>query len=73
MSARTHPRPHSATTGGVGTRLPWWALALPSFAFVTLLLLMLDPANARAASDPAIPQFIVGLQHVVHVLLHAIP
>ncbi|WNM34249.1 hypothetical protein RKE30_29755 [Streptomyces sp. Li-HN-5-11] len=55
MSARTHTRPHSATTGGVDIRLPWWALALPAIAFVTLLVLILNPLHAHAATgDPAI-------------------
>ncbi|MFI2199187.1 hypothetical protein ACH47Z_00100 [Streptomyces sp. NPDC020192] len=57
MSARTHSRPHPATTGGVDIRLPWWALALPALAFVALLLLILNPSDAHAASgDPAITQ-----------------
>lgn len=55
MSARTHSRPHPATTGGVDIRLPWWALALPALAFIALLALILNPSDARAASgDPAI-------------------
>ena len=37
MSAHTHTRPHPAPRGGVDTRLPWWALALPTLAFVALL------------------------------------
>ncbi|MFF4147880.1 hypothetical protein ACFY0A_42975 [Streptomyces sp. NPDC001698] len=58
MSARTHTRPHSATTGaGVDSRLPWWALALPVLAFVALLLLIRNPADAQAAAgDPALTQ-----------------
>ncbi|MFF7390067.1 hypothetical protein ACFZAE_16710 [Streptomyces scabiei] len=54
MSARTHPRPHPATTSGVGVRLPWWALALPTLAFVTLLLLISDPAQAQAADGDSV-------------------
>ncbi|MZD08145.1 hypothetical protein GTW43_24110 [Streptomyces sp. SID5785] len=54
MSAPLHTRTHPAATGGAGTRLPWWALALPAVAFVALLLLILNPADAQAAgSDPA--------------------
>ncbi|CAL9385931.1 hypothetical protein SUDANB58_01155 [Streptomyces sp. enrichment culture] len=50
MPARTHTRPHPAPRGdGAEIRLPWWALALPTLAFVTLLLLILDPAEAHAA------------------------
>ncbi|MFI2433640.1 hypothetical protein [Streptomyces sp. NPDC018693] len=53
MPACTHTRPDPATTGGVGTRLPWWALALPTLGFVTLLVLILNPADAQAATgDP---------------------
>jgi hypothetical protein len=55
MSARTHSRPHPATTGGVDIRLPWWALALPALAFIALLTLILNPSDAHDASgDPAI-------------------
>ncbi|MEU3349478.1 hypothetical protein ABZ723_31690 [Streptomyces sp. NPDC006700] len=60
MSARTHTRPHPATTGaGVDSRLPWWALALPVLAFVALLLLISNPADAQAAGGaPAIAQLL---------------
>ena len=57
MPARTHTRPHPASTGGVDIRLPWWALAVPVLAFVALLLLVLNPPEAHAATgDPAINQ-----------------
>ncbi|MFI9549619.1 hypothetical protein ACIHAR_37905 [Streptomyces sp. NPDC052016] len=59
MSAPTHTRPHPATPGGVGTRLPWWALALPTLAFVTLLALILHPSDAHASTgDPAIAHLV---------------
>ncbi|MFH9983798.1 hypothetical protein ACH4ND_32195 [Streptomyces sp. NPDC017179] len=60
MPARTHTLPHPATTGaGVDSRLPWWALALPVLAFVALLLLIRNPADAQAAGgDPTIPQLL---------------
>ncbi|MFF8322716.1 hypothetical protein ACF06V_36875 [Streptomyces bobili] len=59
MSAPTHTRPHPAVQGGVGARLPWWALALPTLAFVALLLLILNPSDAQAASgDPAITHLV---------------
>ncbi|MFI9599186.1 MULTISPECIES: hypothetical protein [Streptomyces] len=60
MSAPTHTRPRPATTGaGVDPRLPWWALALPVLAFVVLLLLIRNPADAQAATgDPAITQLL---------------
>ncbi|NGO47102.1 hypothetical protein [Streptomyces ureilyticus] len=66
MSARTHTRPSSATRGGVEVRLPWWALALPALAFVALLLLILNPADAHAASsDPAVGELIERIQQTV--------
>ncbi|GAB2884489.1 hypothetical protein GCM10027074_61320 [Streptomyces deserti] len=65
MSAPTHTRTHPATRGGVDMRLPWWALALPTLAFVTLLVLILNPSDAHAASgDPAITHLFERLQQV---------
>ncbi|MFB9465977.1 hypothetical protein [Streptomyces cinereospinus] len=55
MSASTRTPPRPATSGPVDIRLPWWALALPTLAFVALLTLMLHPSEAHAASgEPAI-------------------
>jgi hypothetical protein len=66
MSAPTHTRPHPATTGGVGTRLPWWALALPTLAFIPLLVLILNPSAAHAAGgDPAITHLLERVQQLV--------
>lgn len=66
MSAPTHTRPHPATTGGVGTRLPWWALALPTLAFITLFVLILNPSDAHAAGgDPAITHLLERVQQLV--------
>ncbi|MEU5084156.1 MULTISPECIES: hypothetical protein [Streptomyces] len=66
MPARTHSRPHPATTGGAGTRLPWWALALPALAFVALLALILNPSDAHAAGgDPAIARLLERVQQLV--------
>ncbi|MGP4049040.1 hypothetical protein [Streptomyces sp. 2A115] len=66
MSALTHTRPHPATRGGVGTRLPWWAVVLPALAFVALLLLILNPADAQAASgDPAVGRLFERVQQIV--------
>ncbi|MFG2130038.1 hypothetical protein ACGFNV_19835 [Streptomyces sp. NPDC048751] len=66
MPAPTHPRPHPATSGRVDIRLPWWALALPLLAFVTLLLLILNPADAQAATgDPAITQLVERVQQLM--------
>ncbi len=64
MSARSHTLPHPATTG-VQTRLPWWALALPTLAFVVLLALMLNPTHAQAADDPAITHLFERIQQLV--------
>ncbi|MEU3250247.1 hypothetical protein [Streptomyces sp. NPDC006997] len=66
MSAPTHTRPHPAPRGGVDTRLPWWALALPTLAFITLLALILNPSDAQAASaDPAFAHFIERAQQLI--------
>ncbi|KOV69681.1 hypothetical protein [Streptomyces sp. MMG1121] len=66
MSARTHSRPHPAPTGGVDIRLPWWALALPALAFIALLLLILNPSDAQAASgDPAITHLFERAQQLL--------
>ncbi|MFF7750240.1 hypothetical protein ACFZCP_13420 [Streptomyces sp. NPDC007971] len=66
MSARTHTRLHPATTGSVDVRLPWWALALPALAFITLLALILNPSDAHAASsDPAITHLLERVQELL--------
>ncbi|MGW5771885.1 hypothetical protein ACWEVY_22420 [Streptomyces longwoodensis] len=66
MSAPTHTRPHPATTGGVGTRLPWWVLALPTLAFITLLALILNPADAQAATgDPLLAHVLERLRDLL--------
>ncbi|MFG2572194.1 hypothetical protein [Streptomyces sp. NPDC048481] len=66
MSAPTHTRLHPAASGGVGTRLPWWALALPTLAFATLLMLILNPADAHAAgSDPVITHLVERVQMLI--------
>jgi hypothetical protein len=71
MSARTHTRPHPATTGRVDIRLPWWALVLPALAFVALLLLILNPSDAHAAGGaPAITHLFELIQRA---LLHGMP
>ncbi|MEU4169489.1 hypothetical protein AB0F46_21760 [Streptomyces sp. NPDC026665] len=66
MSAPTHTRPRTATTGRVDIRLPWWALALPTLSFVVLLLMILNPADAHAATgDPAITHLFERVQQAV--------
>ncbi|MER6327343.1 hypothetical protein [Streptomyces coelicoflavus] len=65
MSATTHTRPPQATRGGADTRLPWWALALPVLAFVALLLLILNPADAHAAAEqPAITHLLERVEQL---------
>ncbi|MEU9522047.1 hypothetical protein [Streptomyces sp. NPDC048224] len=65
MSAPTYTRPPQATRGGVDIRLPWWALALPVLAFVALLLLLLNPADAHAAAEqPAIAQLLERMEQL---------
>ncbi|MFI9148800.1 hypothetical protein [Streptomyces sp. NPDC053367] len=67
MPAPTHTRPHPATTGGVGTRLPWWALALPTLAFLALFALILDPSEAHATTGggPAVAELLERAQQLL--------
>ncbi|MER7181939.1 hypothetical protein ABT404_21050 [Streptomyces hyaluromycini] len=66
MPALTHTRPHPATRGSVDIRLPWWALALPALAFAALLILILNPADAHAATgDPAVTHLFERVQQLV--------
>ncbi|MFJ4008117.1 hypothetical protein ACIPWL_32385 [Streptomyces sp. NPDC090023] len=63
MPVPAHTRPHPA---GDAARLPWWALALPILAFVALLLLIMNPSDAHAASgDPALAQLVEHARHLV--------
>ncbi|MFD5450520.1 hypothetical protein ACWDTR_17345 [Streptomyces sp. NPDC003470] len=65
MPAPTYTRPHPATRGRLDMRLPWWALALPALAFVTLLLLMLNPSDAHAAGgEPVIAHLLERMRHL---------
>ena len=66
MSAPTQTPPHPASRGGVDIRLPWWALALPTLAFVVLLGLILNPTDAQAATgDPAVTRLFEHLQQLI--------
>ncbi|MFF6807991.1 hypothetical protein [Streptomyces sp. NPDC012616] len=66
MSAPTDSRPRPAASGGVGNLLPWWALALPTLAFITLLVLILNPVDAHAAGgDPAITHLVERVQQLI--------
>ncbi|MEV0846583.1 hypothetical protein AB0J21_12045 [Streptomyces sp. NPDC049954] len=53
MVTRSPVRSAPVAAGHARTRLPWWALALPTLAFLTLLVLILHPAHAQAASAQA--------------------
>ncbi|MDF6021913.1 hypothetical protein [Streptomyces sp. JH34] len=59
MPARTHTRTHRPATDAVEVRLPWWAVALPAVAFAALLLLIVEPGPADAATAaPAIGRLL---------------
>ncbi|MBV1937276.1 hypothetical protein [Streptomyces sp. BV286] len=66
MSAPTHITPRPASRRGVDVTLPWWALVLPALAFVALLLLILNPADAHAAgTDPVVGNLFERIQQIV--------
>ncbi|MEV6396317.1 hypothetical protein AB0M39_16315 [Streptomyces sp. NPDC051907] len=66
MAAHTQTPTHAKVSGGVETRLPWWGVALPMIAFVALLLLIADPAQAHAAGgDPALGQLLERVQQTL--------
>lgn len=59
MPAPAHTRSHRPAGDGIEIRLPWWAVALPAIAFAALLLMILSPGQAQAATgDPAFGQLI---------------
>lgn len=67
MPAPTHTRPDPAPRDDAATRLPWWALALPALAFVALLSLLLNPAEAHAAGgEPAIARLVEHAQQLMN-------
>ncbi|MEU6062086.1 hypothetical protein [Streptomyces sp. NPDC047097] len=53
MSARTHQGVPPAPPIAPGTRLPWWAAALPVLVFTALLALMATGPGAPAARGDA--------------------
>ncbi|GAQ59507.1 hypothetical protein [Streptomyces acidiscabies] len=66
MPARSHTRPHPATTGGADIRIPWWALALPILAFLVLLGMVLNPSDTQAAAThPTVTQLLERLQQLM--------
>lgn len=60
MAVRTHTtRSTREAPGGVEVRLPWWAVVLPAVAFAALLLMVVEPGQAHAATgDPAIGRML---------------
>ncbi|MFI1967159.1 hypothetical protein ACH429_24080 [Streptomyces pathocidini] len=68
MSARTHPWTTPPARGSYETRLPWWAIALPSVAFAALLMLLVGPSGAHAATNGAEPGLGLVLERVQEVL-----
>ncbi|MEU5959435.1 hypothetical protein [Streptomyces sp. NPDC047525] len=69
MSARSHIlRDPGAPkdSASVEIQLPWWAIALPAIAFAALLLLILNPADAHAASgEPVVTHVLERIQETV--------
>ncbi|OAH16500.1 hypothetical protein STSP_00950 [Streptomyces jeddahensis] len=71
MPAPAHTQPHPARTGGAAPRLPWWAVLLPALAFAALLMLVLNPADAQAASgDPSLTNVVERMQQAVLRQVH---
>ncbi|MBT3075192.1 MULTISPECIES: hypothetical protein [Streptomyces] len=62
MTAPAHPRspgPTASHAARAEIRLPWWAVALPVVAFGALLIMIMSPGQAQAATaDPALGQLI---------------
>ncbi|SCE43063.1 hypothetical protein [Streptomyces sp. CFMR 7] len=52
-------RPAASHAARAEIRLPWWAVALPVVAFGALLIMIMSPGQAQAATaDPALGQLI---------------
>ncbi|MEU0360309.1 hypothetical protein [Streptomyces cyaneofuscatus] len=57
---------HRPAADRVEIRLPWWAVALPAIAFAALLLMIMSPGRAQAATaDPALGQLIERTLHLL--------
>ncbi|GGO49660.1 hypothetical protein ABT039_38385 [Streptomyces lasiicapitis] len=71
MSARAHTRrdpADQAKPAGIEIQLPWWAIALPAIAFAALLLLILNPADAHAASsEPAVSDLLERVRDLLRI------
>ncbi|MGW1664446.1 hypothetical protein [Streptomyces microflavus] len=58
--------PRRPAADRVEIRLPWWAMALPAVAFAALLLMIMSPGQAQAATaDPALGQLIERTLHLL--------
>ncbi|MEV0882812.1 hypothetical protein ACIOHB_09500 [Streptomyces microflavus] len=58
--------PRHPAADRVEIRLPWWAVALPAVAFAALLLMIMSPGQAQAATaDPALGQLIERTLHLL--------
>ncbi|MCX4651527.1 hypothetical protein OG249_06385 [Streptomyces microflavus] len=58
--------PRHPAADRVEIRLPWWAVALPAVAFAALLLMIMSPGQAQAATaDPALGQLIERALHLL--------
>ncbi|MDX3373739.1 hypothetical protein PV390_04900 [Streptomyces sp. ME02-6991-2A] len=65
-SPRQSPASHRPAADQVEIRLPWWAVALPAVAFGALLLMIMSPGQAQAATaDPALGQLIERTLHLL--------
>ncbi|MEU6441228.1 hypothetical protein [Streptomyces sp. NPDC047046] len=49
MTTQVHSRGEPTAPAPAQSRLPWWALALPTLAFLVLLALVAHPGEAHAA------------------------
>ncbi|WP_030571280.1 hypothetical protein [Streptomyces aureocirculatus] len=71
MSARSHTRrdpADQAKPAAIEIQLPWWAIALPAIAFAALLLLILNPADAHAASsEPAVSDLLERFRALLRI------
>ncbi|MFJ9975378.1 hypothetical protein [Streptomyces cyaneofuscatus] len=77
MPVPAHPRSHVPAASARSTssrpaadrveiRLPWWAVALPAVTFAALLLMIMSPGQAQAATaDPALGQLIERTLHLL--------
>ncbi|CAM5723539.1 putative protein OS=Streptomyces microflavus OX=1919 GN=Smic_15160 PE=4 SV=1 [Streptomyces microflavus] len=58
--------PRHPAAARVEIRLPWWPVALPAVAFAALLLMIMSPGQAQAATaDPALGQLIERTLHLL--------